>query len=203
MVTISPHHVPDIRIYPLSKLGSLIPELPSRSIDYHEKSKFITSIHKSRVLWIMGVPDHFQSCISQLLRIPPVHTVRKCIAYNSKILMAIGSNQWSIIRFPIEPETVFSFKFDTAYTNTTFISINRISVVILYIYMQLIQIRRIRRPKVRVRNSDLIGNNRSLLFSNRKFVSSFTNLFSISIQQFIDDPPVKRLFTVISNLYIQ
>ena len=203
VIPIPTHHIANIRINPLRKFRSLIPELPSRSIDYYEKPQFITSIHKGGILRIMGISDHFQSGIPQFLCIPPMHAIRQCIAHNRKILVPVSTYQGSFIRFPVQPKTVLPLKLYAAHTDTTTITINHISLIIFYIHMQLIQIGRLRRPEMRSRQFYLTGTGNRLSFAYGKFTASFTHFPAIGIEQFINHLSIKRLFTVVSYLNIQ
>ena len=141
MVTVTANHITYIIINPFGKNGFVIPELPSRSIHDNKQAKFITGIHKSRVLRTMCITDYFQPQIFQFLGITPVNTIGNRISYNCKILMPISSHQRFTIRFSIQPEAIFSLKFDTTDTDATTITVYYISILIINTYTQIIQIR--------------------------------------------------------------
>ena len=49
MITVTTHQIANVTIYMLCKFGSIILELPARSIDYDKQAKFVARIHESRV----------------------------------------------------------------------------------------------------------------------------------------------------------
>ena len=58
MVPVTAYHIPDIGIHPLGKDRGIVPELPARCIDNHKKPQLVASIHKSRILRVVCIPDH-------------------------------------------------------------------------------------------------------------------------------------------------
>ena len=138
MITVTAYQITYITIYTLCKFRGIIPELPARSIDYYKQTEFIACIHESRVLRTMGIADHLHSRIPQFLCVTPVNAVGYCITYYSKVLVAIGTDQRFFIRSAVQPETILTFKFHTADTNTATVTIHHFSFVVADTYNQII-----------------------------------------------------------------
>lgn len=67
-------------------------------------------------MWIVGISDNAEACVSQFLGISPMQTVGKGVADNGKVLMAIGANQRLRIRLAIKPEAILGLKLQTSDT---------------------------------------------------------------------------------------
>lgn len=52
--------------------------------------------------------------------------------------MAIGADQWRFVGLTVEPEAVFPFEFDAAYTYSATVAVDDVSFIIFDQYMQLI-----------------------------------------------------------------
>ena len=138
MVTVAPHKVADITVYTLCKFGSIIPELPARSINNYKQTELVACIHECRVLRTMGVTDYFHSGITQFLGITPMNTVSHGITYHCKVLMTVSANQRTFIRFAIQPETVLTLKLYATDTDTTAIAVHHITFAVTDAYNQII-----------------------------------------------------------------
>ena len=154
-ISVSSYDVSDIAIYIVGEARFRIPELPSRGIFDYKQSQFITSIHKGRVLRIMGISDDTQSSILQFLGISPMQTVRQSIADYGKILVAIGTDQWFRIRFAVEPEAIASLKLQTSDTYSYIISIHYLVLLILHIDIETIEVWMIWCPEVSILDGSL------------------------------------------------
>ena len=130
MVAVPSNHIPDVAVYPLRKDRGIVPELPTRCIDNYKQSKFIASIHESRVLRAMCITNYFHPCISQLFGIAPVNAVWYCIAHYREVLMAVSSYQWCFIRPSVQPESGFSLEFDAADPDSAAVSVYYVALFV-------------------------------------------------------------------------
>lgn len=138
MITVTTHQIANVTIYMLCKFGSIILELPARSIDYDKQAKFVARIHESRVLRTMSITNYFHSGITQFLGITPMDTVGNCITYHCKILMAVGTYQRAFIRLAIQLKNFLALKLHTTNTDTTAISVHYIPFTVTDTYVQII-----------------------------------------------------------------
>ena len=136
MVPVPPHHIADIRIYPFPEFRGIVPELPARSVHYHEKAEFVTGIHKGGILGIVCVPDDFHPGVTELFRVPVVEAVGQRIPYHGEILMTVGSHQLSIIRLPVQPEPFLALELYASDSYPLPVAVDRIALVVAHVYIR-------------------------------------------------------------------
>ena len=162
MIAVAAHDIADIAIHALRKFGRIIPELPAGRIDDHEQAQLVAGIHKGRVLRTVGVTDNLHPGLLQLLGIPPMDAVSDRVSDDSKILVAVRTDQRLFIRFAVQVKAVFSLKLNAADSDAATITVDHISVFIEHPHQQVVQSRRRRRPEHRLLDRHPVGNGSSL-----------------------------------------
>src|SRR5574344_2421363 len=107
-----------------------VPILPSRCRANNEEAEFVASVHKSRILWIMCISYDFHAGCSKFQGITPMHAVCQSIANDGEILVPVCTNQFGLIRFSVEPQSVCALKFDTSDADSLIVAIHRMTFVI-------------------------------------------------------------------------
>ena len=156
MVPIPAHHLADIVIHPVSKRAAA-PELPARRGDDDEKAQTVAGVHESRILRIMGAPDHAHACLPQFHGILPLQVVGHCIPKPGKILVPVAANQLFRKQGSIEHQPLFRnfHRPDTHPYGTVVQQMGRIfgmvpSNSVPYFHAQRVQIGIVRRPRFHV-----------------------------------------------------
>jgi len=203
MIAVTAYQIAYVAIHTLCEFGSIIPELPPRSIDYDKQAKFVACVHEGRILRAMGIANHFHPGVTQFLGITPMDAVGNRIAYHREILMAVGTDQWGFIRFAIQPEPLLALKFHTANADTAAITIHYIPLTVTDAYVQMIQDRIFRTPQRRIRYKYFIMRGGGLTRTHPYLIRHRSRLPAVRLQQFIFHHTRKILTTVIPYMYLQ
>ena len=146
VVTVTTDDVARILMDHLAPFRVFVPILPTWSRYDDKKSQFVAGIHERRILWIVSSANNRHTSISQTLGITPLLGVWKGIADIGKILMTIAADKL-MIRFAIQPETVFTSELRLTNTSSHHTAIYR-TFAIQHLNLYTIQIRCLRRPEM-------------------------------------------------------
>ena len=148
-VAVAAHHVPHIAVYALFENRLLVPELPPRGVHNHKQSQLVTSIHKGRVLRIVGVADNLHAGRLEFYGIAPVQVVREGIADNGIVLMAVAADEFTRVGPPVQDKSLLRIEGNRTDTDPLHHPVYGHTPVVRYPYVEPIEVRRFGRPQSR------------------------------------------------------